>query len=81
MQTDIYQVLLSVSLTVKSAHCPKKRKKPLIWKIFFILFVKIFCTLEGIVHMPVCTGFFYFLVNILHSSASNMAIFNENKDS
>ena len=60
MQIDIYQVLLSLSLTVKSAHSPKKKrerekekkKKPLIWKISFVLFVKIFATLNGILNIP-----------------------------
>ena len=62
MQIDIYQVPLSLSLVVKSAHSPKKKKKkkrekekkkkPLIWKISFVLFVKIFGTLNGILNIP-----------------------------
>lgn len=59
MQIDIYQVPLSLSLMVKSAHSPKKKKKekvkkkkPLIWKISFVLFVKIFGTLNGILNIP-----------------------------
>ena len=59
MQIDIYQVPLSLSLMVKSAHSPKKKKrekvkkkKPLIWKISFVLFVKIFGTVNGILNIP-----------------------------
>ena len=61
MQIDIYQVPLSLSLMVKSAHSPKKKKKKkrkekkkklLIWNISFVLFVKIFGALNGILNIP-----------------------------
>ena len=91
MQIDIYQVPLSLSLVVKSAHSPKKKKKkererkeketPHLENLFCIICQDFWYFKWNTQYTSGQTGLFYFLEHILESSSCNVAGLNENKDS
>lgn len=88
MQIDIYQVPLSLSLMVKSAHSPKKKKReskeketPDLENLFCIICQDFWYFKWNTQYTSGQTGLFYFLEHILESSSCNVAGLNENKDS
>lgn len=87
MQIDIYQVLLSLSLTVKSAHSPKKRererkeKETPDLKNLVCIICQDFCYFKWNTQYTSGQTGFYFLKHILESLSWNVTGLNENEDS